>query len=550
MNRFFAGAQAIGMPIMLLILACNLLVLCWYLFSGYQAIFHADSAIKVLLAREIVETGQYFPREWVYANGDIFVLFGHTFIIPLLAFLPAGFLAHAVSGFLSTGLILGSIWLVAGITGAGMTQRVAVLAVLASGVSGYMAENLFGQVSYGVFVYFSGLILFFSFHLLYAEPGRRKYYGIALFGILLLAAWSNPFRALVSFGVPVFAAILWNAWGTGSDDLPPSLSNRWVVLGVVGAGFLVGTLLYIQTLSGLQVEYGAGRPKWLSYDEMLRNLSLTPQSVLGLFGGLPTEKGELVSLSGVYEAFRLAAGVLLIGMIPMSLRASLQRKGSGMAFVGFYTLTALAGVLFLQLTTTIPAMNDPIIASRYLVPSLVMAFVLVLCQPSDWVRSPVLSLCLAIVFACYLTSAYPALVQSGSYSNADRSESARRAHSLDGVKNYLLEQGLRYGYASFWNSGTLTVLSDEKLLVRHIRLENGIPIPDRWLCSDRWYRPDAWQGTTFLLLTEKEETKLNRELLERYHGTPIPEMRWEGFRIFVLSENPAVYLPGWGRQGP
>jgi 4-amino-4-deoxy-L-arabinose transferase-like glycosyltransferase len=48
----------------LVLLFINLAFLCWYLFVGYQASFHSDSASKVLLAREIVEMGDYFPNDW------------------------------------------------------------------------------------------------------------------------------------------------------------------------------------------------------------------------------------------------------------------------------------------------------------------------------------------------------------------------------------------------------------------------------------------------------------------------------------------------------
>ena len=106
MNTHANLPKKIGISLALLFLACNLLLLCWYLFVGYKAGFHSDSAVKVLLAREIVETGQYFPHDWNYVNGDLFVLFGHTFIIPLLAFIPAGYLSHAISGLISAVLIL------------------------------------------------------------------------------------------------------------------------------------------------------------------------------------------------------------------------------------------------------------------------------------------------------------------------------------------------------------------------------------------------------------------------------------------------------------
>ena len=76
--------------LLLSILFINIGLLFWYIFYGYQEFFHSDNAVKVLLAKEIFETGNYFPEAWNYVNGDIMVFFGHTLIIPLLHFLPAG----------------------------------------------------------------------------------------------------------------------------------------------------------------------------------------------------------------------------------------------------------------------------------------------------------------------------------------------------------------------------------------------------------------------------------------------------------------------------
>jgi hypothetical protein len=80
------------------LLAINIGLLIWFLFFGYESGFHSDSAAKVLLAREIIITKDYFPDDWNYINNDLFVFFGHTFIIPLLEIMPAGFTAHAISG--------------------------------------------------------------------------------------------------------------------------------------------------------------------------------------------------------------------------------------------------------------------------------------------------------------------------------------------------------------------------------------------------------------------------------------------------------------------
>jgi hypothetical protein len=145
----------------------------------------------------------------------------------------------------------------------------------------------------------------------------------------------------------------------------------------------------------------------------------------------------------------------------------------------------------------------------------------------------------------------------GISSKFDRSITVKHHDALDGLKNFLLENGLHYGYAKFWNAGVLSVLSDEKLLVRQVVFDQGLPKPDRWLSSNRWYRPGAWQGETFLLLSPRNEDQdedpgeqdiINWDLLKRYHCKPDRKLVYEKFQIFVFPHNLANYLPGWDRR--
>jgi hypothetical protein len=556
MNAHDSFLKKTGISLALLFLACNLLLLCWYLFIGYKSDFHSDSAAKVLLAREIVESGQYFPHEWNYVNGDLFVLFGHTFIIPLLAFMPAGYLAHALSGLISAILILSGVWFLTELTQVSIPRRILIAAIIASGISGCMAENLYGQVSYGVFVYFSCYILFFSYRFLHAGQKQKIYYGLALFCFLCIAFWSNPQRALVSFGLPLLAAIAWHIQGLTHSEFSVQIKTSCYAIAIVLAGFVLGEALHSATIAGFSYDFESLQARWLSFDFMLKNAVITPESFLALFGGLPTADGVVVSKIGIYEAARLASVVALLGLIPYAIHKSLRQKGSGSAFLASFALTALAGVLFVQITTTVPQ-NNPIFISRYFVPSLVLLLILLLSQKLDWSRAPIVSLAVAAVAACFVTSAYPAFVTMGISSKFDRSITVKRHNALDGLKYFLLENGLHYGYAKFWNAGVLSVLSDEKLLVRQVVFDQGMPKPDRWLSSNRWYRPGAWQGETFLILSPinedmdedpEEQDVIDWDLLERYHCKPVRNLSYEEFQIFVFPQNLAKYLPGWDRR--
>ena len=70
---------------------------------------------------------------------------------------PLGSVAiYSISGLFSSGLILAGVYLVSGIVSEKTSNRIIVVAIFASGLSGFTAENLYGQASYGTVLYASG----------------------------------------------------------------------------------------------------------------------------------------------------------------------------------------------------------------------------------------------------------------------------------------------------------------------------------------------------------------------------------------------------------
>jgi hypothetical protein len=537
--------------IILGLLIVNVALLTWYIFNGYQSSFHSDSAVKVLLAREIVETGEYFPSDWNYVNEDLFVLGGQTFIIPLLAIFPAGFFAQALSGLVSSALILLGAWLLTGLFEIGKLKRLVIITVLATGISGFMAENLYGQATYGTFFYFTCYIIYFAWAFLSFNGRRKILFGVGLFSVLLPAFWSNPQRAVVSYGLPLLLAVTYYIISSAIINTYSSREVRvgYQLIAVIFLSVVVGVVFHSITLLGVNNVLGASHARWLSYDEMMRNVKLTLKGFLAIFGGLPSAGGMLVSVSGVYEAIRLTSALALLVLMAPSIRISLQRKpGGGAQFVASFALAAMLLALFIQLTTTVPDMNDPVQSSRYLVLSLLLLLIVVLAQTHIFTKKPFLALVSATVSIVMITSAYPAFVRSNPDNGMDWGQPGQYYKHRQNLRDFMLTNGLRYGYATYWNAGVLSVLSDEKLLVRQIVIDRSLPMPMRHASSNRWYRPSVWQGETFLLLTTEEAASIKWDLLERYHAKPVRELNFEEFKIFVFAQNLANDLPGWDRR--
>lgn len=530
--------------IIVLILVANIGMLIWYLFVSYQFEFHSDSAAKVLLAREIVETKNYFPKDWNYINNDFFVFFGHTFIIFLLKFMPAGFTAHAISGLILSILLFSGVWFVSGLIALSMFRRLVILAVVASGVSNFLAENLYGQVSYGVEVIYCCYLLFFSWRFIQSKGRISILWGVFLLTIILFAYWENPQRATIVYGLPFLGAICWLFW-SGNTNFRKKI---WQIMTIFFIGIAIGSVLHIYTLSNINNILTVGNASWLSYESMLHNLSLAPKGILFIFGGLPSIGEYFVSTKGIYEAVRLVVAVLTSFLVFWAVVRAFRFADGGLRFISSFVGIAFFNVFFLYVTTTIPDMTDPIQSSRYLVPSLFLGLILLLMSPIDRIKSPVLFFATIFITVFFILNSYQVFRLSGKNYTVAWGQPGQYDKRREGIEGFLLSADLKYGYATFWNAGVLSVLSNEKTLVRQITINNGIPVPMHHLSSNRWYRPEAWVGETFLLLTEVEDKLVNWEHLEVYNVKPERVYEFNGYKAYVFKDNLANHLASWSTR--
>ncbi|QND59296.1 hypothetical protein [Mesorhizobium huakuii] len=539
-------ARSYWFPAAVLILAINFCFLTFYVFVEYKKLFHSDSAMKVLLAREIVNSHNFFPPGWYYGNNDIVVVFGHLFIIPALAVLPAGFTVHAISGLVTSILVLHSVWLAAGLAPIGKTRRTLITASVAAGMSGVLAENLYGQASYGTILYMS----LYSIYCLVRLMREKSTKHVVLWSVLLCALitaefWGNPQRAIVTIGMPLVAAALWSIHRLGVHNAGVGRASLVGATASICAAIGAGTILYGVTFAHVNnAARDASSVQWLPYEAIVGNLLVLGKEVLAVFGGSPPGGSGLLTVIGLYGALRLIVAVILVALIARSVATS-ARPGVEVRPLAIYGSVALLSVCLLQVATTIPNLADPIGSSRYLVPALVTMAIVALATPLDMRLRPIEFLSVAVVLAGLLTSAYPTFVRSDTLSHLNLVPQKPRATDLSALARYLQANGLTYGYATYWNAGSVSVLSDEHVLVRQITLDSALPMPMRFLSADRWYNADTWKGETFLLLAQEDANKIDWKQLAAL-GLPVSrKLQFGDLGIFVFAENIAAKLPGW-----
>jgi len=165
-------------------------------------------------------------------------------------------------------------------------------------------------------------------------------------------------------------------------------------------------------------------------------------------------------------------------------------------------------------------------------------------SPLKWARPPILVCSVFVVALVYISSG---LI---TYQIASLTTGVlAKPKQLNITKRHFIEllesNGLKYGYASFWNAGALTVLSDEKIKIRQILIHQGLPVPHRWLSSNRWFRPSAWNGETFLLLHDKEVDLVDWTKMQKLGLGYKKKLILGEYSVFIFEKNIALYLPNW-----
>ncbi|WGG51373.1 hypothetical protein [Rugamonas sp. DEMB1] len=479
------------------LLGLNLLLLVFYLAVDYQLSYHSDSAVKNLLAQEIAETGRYFPPDWNYANADLWVLNTQTWIVPLLRWFPNGFPLHAVSDLATAALTLLAAWAVCRVMGLSRAATLLGLAVLSAGMSPILAEHIFGQGAYGTMFYMVGFLLYAYWAQRRAAGRARWLWAAAAALLLLLVFWGSPSRGMAGYALPLLAALLalrWHERGAarraGAAAPPPRYAGA--VLAVLGAAG--GVLLHLYTLRHVHNDPAAPL-LWLSPADMGRNVLGVLEGLLSLFDGLPTTGAKVLGAFSVYQALRLLAALALLYLLPWALWRGLRHASGGMLFVLVFSAASTGLNLFVTATTTLADMHSPEASARYLVPSLILLLLglagVVLDRRGLGLAPRLAGGAVLLVLAGSAPTTYLRPLSE----NLDLPWRGARLVTRDTrMIDFLAGQGLQYGYATFWNAGKLSVLSGQRVRVRQIVVERGLPQPMRKLASNRWYNASAWQA--------------------------------------------------------
>lgn len=516
--RFRMASDKI-LRILITILAA-LTIIC--IFTIYKLRFHSDAAAANILAREQLRTGQLLPDTWNTSTG-IFIVFYNLLIVPFSLFIKDQLVLRSIA--VSIVLLI-FVFLLRYFSQkiVGSNFYLVVLCFFFSGTSSEVVAMAFAEAAYLISVLDNILLLtlFFKAVSNNFSVKSKKYYRLllvyvaylCLYGVLNLAYQVLPFLgSMVLFFILEHATV-------PSHQLKQEFSRTIkliafllvsIVVGLLGANYLAEA---VEFQSQANITYAG-------YSNQASAFVGFILSAIGYRGGV-----QLFSLPGLMNAVIIAAFLAMLVCCIQLFRKYHEQSFEVKILMNFSLVIFCIYLYFDFLIYCTVAGTE-----RYFFKPLFFLYILsgyyiyTYIFQKGFLSKIVAIVSIAIFSLPYAVAGIPTILNYPKLHNEQL-----------GLVNYLKGNGLKHGYATFWNAGNNMVLSNFDIEIGGVLLQEYI-VPYRWLSSDISYDPDSYTGESFLMLTDAEAEVFEKQIGFAVLGDPSQILSYDGFKIYVYPYN-------------
>ena len=499
-----------------------------YLIAGYGAYLDSDMASELALASHLAEEGKLISGTWVYST-EVRVLSTQLIFTPLMALFPHDWrLVRTFGCLILQGILAASAYFCGRALGADKKFSLLFAGLSISACSVVYAQMVTIGAYYVPHAVLTNLCVGMTARLMRMEKGKKR----AVLGALLLAMCAlmgaSSIRYPFCATIPVAAAGLWAyIFPSGAESAPRTRAQgartmlTLAVCAVSVAGFAVG-----QRILGRVCLYDAARYGGVRLASFLdADMPGTIQQALGGLARLMgySEGSVLLSVHGLASVGALllpAAAAILMGR---ALKAA-RRDGNNVLRVGVLTLAMSAAITALSFV-----LLEDLYLNRYWIPLMTLGAPVMAACLSRENNAPLRNVCVLLFAGVVVVSS--AMQIAGSMKNPEITSVQRERAA------YLQNNGLTFGYATFWNANVVTELTDGDVEAVAVSIDanaqgQGVPHTSMWLeatADRRMERPDE---PVFLMLTAQESGQLSDFL-----ALSGAQKRWEqsGMTIYEIE---------------
>ena len=481
----------------LIALVCGALAVglaAYFMIGPARGYYHADCADTIFWSEASWDAKALYNTEFTYAC--LLPFGGELLMMPFVALFGVSFTAHTLGMLLFLAALTAAVvWFCRtmdwswGWTGLMLT---CVLGVLC------LSEKL-REIYFGHIIYYSlgGLFLLVGLSLLRrAEAG-----GVTGWRIVWLCVWFflcslNGLSALALFAVPALGGYYGERFTECSEPLlgetqRPALLTTLFALLSSALGYGAGILLAHNVTEGYANAYSGFSPV-AEWSEHL--LSFLPHW-LTLLGVNLSGSEHFMTADGIAALLRIGGGILLLlaPVVAVFFWKKLSRPTRVMLLAhGCSSAVILFAFIFGTLSSANWRLSPMVFTAT--VTTVMLAYEL--CRGRGK-RFGVLLLAAAAVLSAF-----------GLLTVARMPADYGQDKGLCELTAYLEQEGFTYGYATFWNAGAVTVLSDSEVKVRNIQYSGADIRPYTYQSQKSWFTDQGPEERYFLLLTAAEYNDL------------------------------------------
>lgn len=531
--------QRIPSVLCLIYAILSLAAVLYYTIWPAEGYFQSDCTDTIMWAQATVDGGSVFNPDFYYAA--LLPFSAPIWLVPLIKIFGMTMTTHVIGMVIFAILFFLSIIFVCRSMGwsYNMTYICTGSLMLLLSSSDKMREIMWGHVIYyslGLLILFVGLGLFLRMCKKFENRENKKaYIYAALLFLFMMFGATNGLQCIAIYTLPIIGAIIAEMVFNSKEKLL-SAHNAYHGFGVVllVAATAIGLIILGMWKGNIRAGYAEAYSMLDSVANWVDNFLKFPGSYFSLFGIDITTGASLSSMETIGSVIKtvVAVVVLILPFVLLTQYKKIEERQTKILLWAHFIVFAviMAGFVCGRLSSAnwrlIPMIGTSIIASFACIREM---FKIKECSLS-WKRIAVIMLIIPICGS---------LVNFKTISNMPKDYG--RDNELHELSDVLLENGLEYGYATFWRSQAITLISDSEVRVRTVDVsDSGTGVNIRlYQTNSKWYEDQEGVEKYFVLLDSGEASTANRNANWRYlkQNYLLDTIEVGNFKIFVFDRN-------------
>ena len=487
----------------------------YYILHISKTEFHADCTDTIMWANASVESGHLYDRDFSYA---CFLPFStSTLMIPLIKIFGFGMTAHTLgmTGFFIL-LTLFMVLMIREITesfNAALCGTSLFLAI--THATPKMREIFWGHTIYyslGILFLVIGAYLYARLLSLSSKQIRRRKEGAETKGIFIhrififvclcvfiFLTGMDGISGITLFALPFAGAVFAEQFLNTKCKLFSIKTTTVTCRALIFLFFaVVGNKFNTRLLGGLVQTYADSNSEFSEMDSWIEHLHKLPLAWMRLLGVKNLPDVMFTTNDGICNVISIMAS-LLLAVLPIVATLCYKKYGSDkkgrMMRIWVWIHWAVTAVVLMGYICGILAIADwrltPMIGTALI---LSILFVFWAVSGNESIARISTLLIVPIFVAGYLNCVTVMKMPKDGY----------KTNNQYILVDFLEKQGVEYGYSTFWNANSITLLTDGRIKIRDVSIGDDGIHQRKYQSSDRWYKDSPERKEYFLLLSEGE----------------------------------------------